>query len=283
MRPRRVGPVVIRRRLGAELRRLREGANMRLDAVADALEVSASKVSRLETGHGIPRSWDVRNLLTLYGVEDEKLRARLVGWANDGRATAWWQPYSDEIPGDLDYYISLEAEAAAIASYCTPSLHGLLQTRAYADALLAKVLPHCDAESRRRLVDIRLDRQQIITRTDEPVRLHVILDESALRRTVGSAAIMQDQMRNLVTFAELPHVTIQVFPFTAGAHQGMFSTFTIFTPRIRTIDPVVVNIESTEHDAYEEKPDRVQVFQAIFEDLQHRAKEPDKSIEMIKA
>lgn len=134
MQPRRVGPVVIRRRLGAELRRLREEANMRLDAVAKALEMSASKISRLETGHGIPRSWDVRNLLTLYQVEDERLRNRLVGWANDGRATAWWQPYSDATPGDLDYYISLEAEASVMLSYCTPTLHGLLTGSSHASS-----------------------------------------------------------------------------------------------------------------------------------------------------
>lgn len=278
---RRVGPVVARRRLGAELRRLRDGAGLRLQDVANELETSVSKISRLETGHGIPRIWDVKNLLSLYGVEDDRLIARLVGWANDGRAAAWWLPYSDATPGDLGYYISLEAEAASIANYSSPVIHGLLQTEEYARSVLTALLPQQDPDTVEHLVQIRLDRKQVITRDVDPVQLHVILDESAISRVMGSAEIMRAQLHTVLELSERPNVTVQVFPFAAGAHQCMISAFTIFIPRIRPPDPVVVNIESTEHDAFEEKPDRVAVFQTMFDNLSRRIPEPAASRKII--
>ena len=131
-----VGPVIVRRRLGNELRRLREDANLRLDAVAAELEVSQSKISRIETGHSTAKIWDVRNLLTLYGIGDGSRREEILGWAADAKAQTWWQDDITEDPTELDYYMSLEAEAASIRSYCTPIVHALLQTTDYADAPL---------------------------------------------------------------------------------------------------------------------------------------------------
>lgn len=280
MTPRQVGPVVVRRRLGSELRRLREDRNKRLEEVAAELEISASKLSRLENGRGIPRTWEVRNLLTLYRVDDERLRNRLIGWANDGKATGWWQQYSDEVVADLDYYLSLEAESAAIDAYCTPVLQGLVQTEAYARAVLSKLLPLCDEAAITELVRIRLGRQEIITRSDGPVRLRLVVDEAVLHRVTESPEVMRAQLNALLAHAHRPHVELRIFPFSAGVHQAS-SAFTIFTPRIATIDPVVVNIESTEHDAYEEKPEGVQVFRAIFDDLLHRSLDVTASTKLI--
>jgi len=280
MPPRQRGPNVIRKRLGNELRRIREQSNMRLDEVAAELEVSPSKISRLETGRAVPKVWDVRNLLTLYDVQDDAITARLIKWANDGKAAGWWMRYSDSIRTDLEYYISLEAEAASIKSYCSPVIHGLLQTESYARAVLSELASGDAAATDERLA-VRLGRQDVLTRPEDPVELHAVLDEAALRRVMGSPAVMRGQFDLLLNRAAMPNVTLQVFPFEAGAHQAMMSTFTIFEPR-EDIDPVVVNIESIKHDAYDEGPPLSDELQAAFTDLSRRSLDPAASEALIR-
>jgi transcriptional regulator with XRE-family HTH domain len=280
MAPRPPGPAVVRRRLGAELRKLRDQNNVRLEAVAKELGCSQSKISRLENGLTIPNAWDIRNLLTLYGVTDERIRNRMLSWAKDGRAAGWWAPYSDAIPGNLDFYISLEAEAASVASYTNPIFSGLLQTEDYARSILNRILPDIGPDATTELVQIRIGRQGIITRGDDPVSLHVVIDEAALRRVMGSLTIQRDQLLFLLERTELPNVTVQVFPFDGGAHPAAMSSFSIFTPRL-DLDPVVVNIESTGHDAYDEQPARVSYFQKIFADLAALSLNEAKSSQLI--
>ncbi|WP_285649769.1 helix-turn-helix transcriptional regulator [Actinomycetospora sp. NBRC 106375] len=279
MAERSFGPVVVRRRLGSELRRLRDRAGMSLDQVARELEVSPSKISRLENGQSPAKVWDVRNLLTLYGVEDEDYRRRAERWVNEGKSQGWWHPYSDASPADLDHYVSLEAEAAELRSYCSPYLHGLLQTREYAGALIRAMMSDLDDAAIEGLITVRIGRQAILDQPDPP-ELHIVVDESVLQRPVGSAALMRAQYEHLADMATRFDVRVRLLD--APPHSALLSPFTVFLPREREIDPTVVNLESAFHDAYFYDADDVNPFLASFNDLQLSSLSPEESAGLLR-
>lgn len=269
MADRTSGPIVVRRRLGSELRRIREEANLRLEAVAHELEVSPSKLSRLENGQAIPKVWDVRNLLTLYGVQDEKLTARLLQWASEGKAQGWWQRYSGVLVPEAQYYLSLETEAAEILIYSTPVLHALVQTREYARAFLSGLRPELDGESVEQLVELRMRRQEMTRGSTEPPRLRVAVDEASLFRIIGSPEVMERQISALL---DLPDgIELRIYRLSTGSHPLLFSPLTIFIPRTRDLDPIVVNVEAAQHEAFFENRSEVNQFQRMFDDLWGRS------------
>jgi transcriptional regulator with XRE-family HTH domain len=209
------GPVVTRRRLGGELRRLREGAGLKLEDVARRLECSPSKISRLENGKGIPRTRDVRDMLDTYGVSEE-VRALLLGWSKTGQARMWWQEYSDVLPAVMATYVELEWDAYRITAYEPHVVHGLLQTRDYARAVLDNVFgSSMSDEAIGRLVDVRMRRQEALT-ADHGLNFECVLDESTLHRVVGSARVQREQVEHLIAIAEAEHVDVRVLPFAAG-------------------------------------------------------------------
>jgi transcriptional regulator with XRE-family HTH domain len=269
------GPIVVRRRLGAVLKRLRGEHGLPLDAVARQLEISPSKLSRLESGQVAPRIRDVRDLLEIYAAPTD-VRARALAWADQAKEPGWWQPFSAAIPADLDMYISLEAEAAIVKMYSLP-VSGLLQTERYARALLAGGAPLATTAQLERLVEIRMRRQLVLDpqRADvPPLDLHVVLDETALHRGV-SAEILHEQIEELVNRSAWPNVTLQVLPFDAGWVMAS-STFAIFEPR-ETTDWPVVNVESAGNDAYFDSPGDVGRYRAMWNDVVDRALDPAAS------
>ena len=269
------GPMVVRRRLGAALKRLRGERGLPLDAVARQLEISPSKLSRLETGQVAPRIRDVRDLLEIYEAPTD-VRTRALAWADQAKEPGWWQPFSAAIPADLDMYISLEAEAERIAMYSVP-ISGLLQTERYARALLAGSAPHTTPEQLDRLVEIRMRRQLVLDRSRPdapPVDLHVVLDEASLRRCT-SAQVMREQVDELITRSHWPNVTLQVLPFDAG-YVTASSTFAIFEPREPTDWPVV-NVESSGQDAYFDTRGDVERYRAMWHDVVGGALDPETS------
>lgn len=275
------GPVVIRRRLGFVLKQLRGQQGMLLDVVARQLEISPSKLSRIETGQVEPKIRDVRDLLEIYGAGAE-VREQAMQWASDAKEPGWWQPFSVQVTADLDLYISLEVEAHAVAIYSLP-INGLLQTPAYARAVLTGAVPEASPEEIDTLVDIRMRRQAVIDpdRPDAPpLRLHAILDESALLRRPPDEAVMADQLRALLRRSELANVTLQVLPFRAG-YTRVSSTFAIFDPRLQTDWPVV-NVESTGVDAYFDTPNELSKYRAIWQNVLDTALDPEASRELIR-
>jgi transcriptional regulator with XRE-family HTH domain len=259
-----VGPVIVRRRLGHELRRLREEADLRLDAVAEELEISTAKLSRLENGLSPAKIWDVRNLLTLYGVDGER-RDDLLTWAREARTPAWWQAEVAEAPAHLDYFLSLEAEASTVLAYSTPSAPALLQTEDYARAHIATILPDWSRAAVDRLVRVRLGRQEVLRRDVAPLHLRVIVDEAALLRPVGSPELMRDQLRALLTPPS--SVELRVLPFAAGVHGAITAPFVIFLPR-SSVDPVVVAREgSMMDDTYADRPGDTEPYRRAFDEL----------------
>jgi transcriptional regulator with XRE-family HTH domain len=276
------GPVVVRRRLGATLRRLREGANLRLEQVAAELEVSSSKISRMETGHSLPKTWDVRNLLSVYGLEDEDRRNEILRWVEESKAVAWWHPYSEASPNDIEYYLSLESEAASISHYC-PLVPGLLQTSAYARASLAEMFGDANGLTDSELdglAAIRMGRQAALRRSEDPLAFSAVLDEGALLRSVGSEQVMREQLEALLELADV--VDLRIRPFSAPTRRFALSPFTIFFPRLTSVDFTVVNIETAGRDLYLEEASDVLEFQAGFGVLVNDSLSREQSVALIR-
>jgi transcriptional regulator with XRE-family HTH domain len=272
------GPIVIRRRLGSVLKRLRGERGLDLARVARQMEISPSKLSRLETGQVAPRVRDVRDLLEIYNAPAD-LRNRVLQWTHDAKEPGWWQPFSAAIPNDLDLYISLEAEARQIKMFSHP-ISGLLQTEAYARMLLTGAAPNCSPSELDRLVEVRIGRQRVLAdRPDAPaVQLHVVLDESALHRS-SSGHVMSEQLSELLRRSHWPNILIQILPFDVGYVMAA-STFAIFLPRDDT-DVPVVNVESTGQDAYFDTNGEVGKYERIWADLVARALSIERSRELI--
>ncbi|MFC5905636.1 helix-turn-helix domain-containing protein [Streptacidiphilus monticola] len=261
-----VNPTVRRRRLGAELRKLREQKGLTAEEVAQQLLVSQSKISRLENGRRSISQRDVRDLCTVYGVTDEGMVEGLMAMARESRQRGWWHAF-----GDLPYsvYIGLEAEASRMLTYESLLIPGLLQTRDYAAASVAGIEPDRDAEAVARRVDVRMRRQERID-GDKPLDLWVVMDEAALTRVVGNKEIMREQLEHLLELSERPHVNIQVLPFEAGAHPGMTGTFSIIEfPE--SADTAVVYLEGVTSDLYLEKEAEVRRYTGLYTHLQASA------------
>jgi transcriptional regulator with XRE-family HTH domain len=226
----RSSPTSRRRRLGLELRRLREAAGLTGEDVGKQLGWSVSKVSRIEKARAAVPWSDVSDLLDVYGVEDAT-RAALIQLCKDSKQQAWWQPYNDVLASfkNLANYIDLESAASSLRMYTPLTVPGLLQTEDYARAITttAGPLELTDAEIERR-VELRLQRQAIIAK-DPPLRLWAILDEAALHREVGGTEVMRGQLQHLSQIARRPEITLQVIPYDVGAHVAMARGFSIFS------------------------------------------------------
>lgn len=268
------GPVVPRRRLGAELRTLREQTGLTIEDVAKELECSVSKVSRLETGQGIPKARDVRDLLDRYGVTDQAHRDRMLRWAREGQRQGWWHDFSDVLapdpedpllPDNLSRYVSLEQDASAVRGFEITLVHGLLQTEDYARAVLT-ALSTADSEATDRLVELRMRRQDRLYVDEDPLKIHVLLDEAVLHRPVGGHHVMRDQLERLLADGQRPNITIQVLPFSVGTHKAVEGPFGMLTfPD--SDDNRLVYVEGHLRDLYLEQPHDVETYEQIFNAL----------------
>ena len=268
-------PTVRRRELGALLRALRIQKGFTVEQAAGRLLFSMSKLSRMETGHGVAAPRDIRDLCDLYGVTDEAERDHLMALAREGKQTGWWQSY------DLDYfatYVGLEAEAVAIKYYQSAIVPGLMQTPGYARAMHEANIPEFTPERMEQLIEVRLTRQRLLVQ-NPPVRLEVVLDEAVLHRLVGGPAVMGAQLDRLIELSGQPNVTVQVIPYSVGAHPAMDSTFNIleFTSSVSS----VVYVEGLVGWIYVERRQDVERYQQVFEHLRIVALTPQESIELI--
>lgn len=269
-------PTVRRRELGALLRALRNEKGLTVEQVADRLLCSPSKVSRMETGHGVATRRDIRDLCDLYDVPEAAEREHLMSLAQQGKQAGWWQGY------DLDYfatYVGLEAEAVGIKYYQSSIVPGLLQTPDYARAMHAVSIPKIAPERIEQLIEVRLKRQRRLVQ-DPLIRLDVVLDEAVLHRLVGGGSVMRAQLDRLIEASSQTNVTMQVIPYIAGAHPAMDSTFNIlnFTGSISS----VVYVEGLVGWIYVERPQDIDRYQQVFEHLRNVALSPQESIELLK-
>jgi hypothetical protein len=263
--------------LGQELRRLRELKGMTAEEVAERLLVSQSKISRLENGRRSISQRDVRDLCGVYDVEDQRVVDSLMQMAKDSRQQGWWHAF-----GDVPYsvYIGLETDAASLRVYDPQVVPGLLQTRPYAEALIAGALPETTPGDIDKRVQVRLRRQERISAPEAPLRLWTVLDEAALRRVVGNRSLMREQLEYLVEQSQLPHVTVQVIPFDLGAHPGLNGQYAILEFPDAS-DSSVVYIEGVTSDLYLEKPADVQKYSVMYEHLRAQALNVEQSRQFI--
>lgn len=285
------GPSIPRRRLGAELRTLREGAGLRIEDVAAELECSVAKVSRLETGKGIPKTRDVRDLLDRYGVDDPQHRDRVLRWARQGQSQGWWTEYSDVLVHDphdplmasnLERYVALEADAALVESFEPIVVHGLLQTEDYARAILDVLSTNTSRAVLDRIIEVRMRRQQRLYAATDPLSLHLVIDEAVLHRPVGGDRVMQRQLRRLLDDGARDNVDIRVLPFHTGAHPAVAGSFVLLDfPETAVHD--LVYIEGHLGNLYLEKDADVATYTRLFRSITESALDRAESAALIKS
>jgi hypothetical protein len=249
------GPLLHRRRLGDELRRLR--GERTLEEVAAGTLISTSKLSRLENGQGVPQPRDVRDLVAYFGL-DPQAADRLRRWANAGRSQAWWRQYSGALPGGVDTYLDYESGASTIRHYAAAMVPPLLQTAAYARALLGTLPMIGSDETVRRLVEVRARRQQLLVESDTAVHDHLV-DVSRRR-----------------------NVSLQVVPFGAGLHAGLQGLLTILQ-YADDRDRDIVAVESHTGERFLEQPSDVLEYLRIFDAISRKALDQDESRALIVA
>lgn len=213
------------RRLAAELRGLRATAGLSREDVVERTGVNVATLYRIEHGRVRPQTRTLQALLQAYGV-DTTQATELMALSRESGQRGPVQSYAAELSEPYKTYIGFEAEARTIRNYESLSVPALLQTRHYARAVAAASLPTASADEVERLVEVTMARQTMLTRP-EPVMLWAIVDEAALHRQVGGSAVMDDQLRYLISALANPAITLQVISFAAGAHAGMPGSFTI--------------------------------------------------------
>ena len=268
----RAGPGVLRLMLGTQLRRLREAAGITPDVAGYEIRASRSKISRMEHGRVGFKQRDVADLLTLYGVTDDRARSGILSLAQQANAQGWWAKYGDILPDWFEAYLGLEAVATLIRTFELQFVHGLFQTEDYARAVT--VLGHraAPADEIDRRVSLRMKRQDLLEGTDVP-RVWSVMDEAALRRPVGGHRVMRAQLGRLLEVAELPNVTVQVVPFRRGGHAGAGGSFTVL--RFGQPDlPDVAYIEQLTSALYLEKRTDVDHYMEVMNRLSAEALTP---------
>ncbi len=254
------GPAVERRRLALELRRLRGEAHRTIHEVAQRLECSAGKVSRIETGAVGARVQDVREMLDLYGIHGHR-REALLELVRRSRRRAWWHNYTDVVPPDSAKFYGLEDGAVTIDEHRIVLVPGLLQTERYARALIGAATD-VPAEVIERRIALRRQRKRLLDRPDPP-RITVVLGEAALHEQIGGPWVLAEQLRYLVEVAARPNVAIRVRPYSAGAHPAAGVPFTVFG-FADPADPRVVYVELPTRNIHIETDGEVDSYVAAF-------------------
>lgn len=267
------GPTVRRVQLGRELERLRKQAgftNTR-DAVK-GLDISGSQLYRVEQGtSAFRRAADLVAVLKQYGITDKEDVEFLVGIHRDSLNRGWWSTYARTMPSGMAMYIGLEDGAKAIRAWQPDVVPGLLQTKDYARAVFedAKPVEERTTEYVERGIDLRMERQDILTRQDNPVEIRAILDEAVLRRVKGSREIMRQQTERLLELAALDNVTIQILPFTSPTYRADFD-FVL----LEFVDPIPTVVQMDTYDGaanLSDKDTEVWMFARRFDALRDGA------------
>lgn len=284
-RERPTGSTVPRRQLGRYLRELREQARISVKLAADQLEWSTPRIWRIETGQIAMRSLDVRDMCELYEAPDDTTKA-LMGLAKETKAKGWWHAYGDVIPEGFNLYVGLEEAAVSHTAYQREVVPGLLQTDDYARIIIRTHLPELSEEELEGRVQLRIDRQAILTRAVAPLTLRVVLCETVLRRPVGGAQMMAHQLAHLVYMSERPNVSLRVVPFAAGPHVGVISgPFVVLRfplkPDGSETEPPVVYVDGYTGGLYLDKPQEIEQYEGAFQGIWEAALDEQASRRLI--
>jgi Domain of unknown function (DUF5753)/Helix-turn-helix domain len=270
----RAGPTAVRMLLGAQLRRFREAVDVSPEQAGYSIRASRSKISRMEHGRVSFKTRDIADLLTLYGITDEQVRAGVLSLAARANSQGWWAQYGDILPDWFEVYLGLEAAASLIRTFEIQFVHGLFQTEGYARAVTRLGHSAAPAGEIDRRVHLRIQRQDLLHGA-EPPRVWSVMDEAVLRRPVGGRDVMRAQVRHLLEVSRLPHVTLQVVPFEQGGHAGAGGSFTVLRFGMLRDLPDVVYIEQLNSALYLDKPAEVDHYMEVMNRLSAEAMKPD--------
>jgi transcriptional regulator with XRE-family HTH domain len=251
-------PTVLRVVLGKRLQHLRERARLTFEEAGAVLDVTHATIRRMEKAEVGLRIPYVEKLLRTYGVTDQTEIDSFVSLAKQANQPGWWHRYRDVLPEWFSAFVSLESESHLIRAYEPHYVPGLLQTPAYARAVLRAGMPYAPQDEIHRQVALRTERQAILQR-EEPPLLWAVLDETVLRRAIGGPEVMREQMDALLEATALPHVRLQIMPFTAGPHPAMYGPFHLFRFPIDEL-PDVACAESLVGAVYFDQRDDVSAF-----------------------
>jgi len=274
------GSVVRRMLLGSQLRRLREARGITREAAGYSIRASESKISRMELGRVSFKTRDVEDLLTLYGITDEQERASLLSLAREANVAGWWHSYSDVLPSWFPTYVGLEGAASLIRVYEVQFIHGLLQTEAYARAVVRRGMKGASAADVEKRVALRLERQKYLADDSGP-EFHVVLDEASLRRPYGDRQVMRGQLQHLIDVSERPNVRLQIMPFGFGGHSGESGAFTILSFTESDLTDVVY-LEQLTSALYLDKREDVTQYEKAMKELQQDSPGPDESRDLLR-
>lgn len=274
-----VSSAVGRRRLGSELRRLRESRSLRLEDVAARLDVAPSTVCRIETGKAPTRVSYLTVMLDLYGVDDPDQRERMADMAREGQRKGWWAQCDDLLAPGVGSYLGLEAAACAIRSFADDVVPGLVQTRGYATAFYAASWPDVTADQVRRLAWLQTRRREMLV---DGAELHLVLDEAVLRRTIGPAGVLTAQLEYLTAVAAWPWATVQVLCL-AGSRPVLSDSFTLLSFADQA-DPDIGYVSGVRGRAIrQERASDVRALRNVFGELSRAALTSAESADLISA
>jgi transcriptional regulator with XRE-family HTH domain len=266
------GPTATRMVLGALLRRLRESREITRERAGEEIRASPSKISRLELGRVGFKPRDVIDLIALYGVTDPTQRATLLDLTKQANAPGWWHSYGDVVPGWFEPYLGLEQAAGVIRTYEVQFIPGLLQTRDYARAVIELGHGHAPETEVDRRLALRMRRQEVLRRPSPPM-LWVVIDEAALRRPIGGAAVMFAQLQYLIDVCELPHVTVQLMPFRSAGHAAAGGPITLLRMAAPDLADVVY-LEQLTSALYPDRRSDLDFYRDIMNRLATQAERP---------
>jgi transcriptional regulator with XRE-family HTH domain len=272
-------PTVRRMQLGSQLRRLREAADISRDDAGFVIRGSSSKISRMELGRVSFKQRDVTDLLKLYGVTDEQEHQRLLTLTEQANAPGWWHQYSDLLPAWYQNHLGLEDAATLIRTYEVQFVPGLLQTEAYARAVIRLGHRQADITELDRRVALRMTRKQLLDRPDGP-RLWAVLDEAVLHRPMGDTTVLRQQVTALLHQCDHPNIRLQVIPFTRGGHAASGGAFTILRFPLEDL-PDTVYLEHLTGALYLDKPEDVDQYTAVISALVIEAEPPERTPDIL--
>jgi transcriptional regulator with XRE-family HTH domain len=273
-------PNVRRRRMGSELRSLREAAGISREAVAERLACDLTKISRIELGRSGVRKVELEAMLDMYGEVDEDKKLALFTLSRDSKRKSWWYQYADLLRPSAQDLLVMESEAETILSYESVLVPGLLQTAGYARALAEGCTPPRDGDDLDMRVTVRMERKKIFEQ-ERPPRHIAVIDEGALRRVIGGPAVMADQLRHLVAVCDPPRVAVHVVPWEIGAHPGLDGSFHLISyPEKVGLD--VVMLDQRYGGKWIEEPEEVRSYRSVFDHVRSLALSSPQSKDLIR-
>jgi transcriptional regulator with XRE-family HTH domain len=273
-------PLAARRKLGSELRQLRDQAGLTTEEVGEHIGCHNSKISRIERAKRAPTKADFDRLMELFEVPSVprgELHALMLKARQ--RVPPWWQAFADLISASYAEFLEYESEAEICREYQPLLIPGQLQTAGYALAITGVGFTALGPDQVESLVEVRMRRQDRL-REEDPLLLEVVVTEAALRLRVGGLEVMRQQLRHIRAITAQPNVTFRVIPFMAGENGASTGAFTLFGTGSGS-DPDVAFMESAEATSFRDDPLTLKRLNRLYRSLSSAALSQQDSLTLV--